>query len=236
MIADRRVVAAAVQRQVDDQQESQQPDGERLEVDVAEQGTQTELDGHGCSRLHQIWIRHGRRDPDGSCQDAAPSRVSIVVGPLRLIGLLVVAALALPATSPAATQRVLPPGNSGANQYTETLSGAGGNVPTSGIGGRGRTAPAKTLGPSNAGQLEAFGPPGRAAAQLAADTAPGRVGGRRGATRAANPSGASGLSQVLGQLSGSSGSGGMGLLLPLVIAAAAVGSLVYLWRRKQPKA
>lgn len=39
------------------------------------------------------------------------------------------------------------------------------------------------------------------------------------------------LNQIVGQLSGSCDSGGMGTLLPLVSAAAAVEPLAYPWRR-----
>lgn len=180
----------------------------------------------------------------GSCQDAAPSRVFIVVGPLRLPILLVAAALSLPATSLAAAQPVLPPENSGANQYTEALPGAGGNEPTSGIGGKGGATPEKVLGHRNAAKLEALGPDGSAAAQLAAAAAPNGVSaagtGQRGVdtgesqgTEPASPDGTSGLGQVLGQISGFSGSGGMGFLLPLVIimgVIATAGFVLTRWR------
>jgi hypothetical protein len=58
-------------------------------------------------------------------------------------------------------------------------------------------------------------------------------GGRRQGAGIESPSGASGLSQILGQLSGSSDSGGMGLLLPLVIVVITVGSFAYLWRKRR---
>lgn len=149
--------------------------------------------------------------------------------------------LALPVANAAAAPGRVPPGNSGANQYTETLPGPGGNEPTSGIGdkangGGGRT-PAKVLGHANAAQLEALGPEGRAAAQLAAESAPeSAIGQPRGTgsnPQASNPSGSSGVNQILGQLTGSSDSGGMGVLLPLLIAMTVVGAAAYALGRRR---
>lgn len=153
---------------------------------------------------------------------------------LRLLGLGFAAAVAVASFPPVATaQRVVPPGNSGASQYTETLPGPGGDVPTGEA--KGGASPAKALGASNAARLEALGTAGRAAARLAAETAPGRADGHRGAGPggAENPSGTPALSQILGQVTGSSDSGGMGLLLPLLIALAAVAAaaLVLIRRR-----
>lgn len=144
--------------------------------------------------------------------------------------------LALPVATAAAAPGRVPPGNSGVNQYTETLPGPGGNEPTSGIGGKangggGRT-PAKVLGHANAAQLEALGPEGRAAAQLAAESAPESVT-RQPNGKESNSSGSSGAGQILGQLTGSSDSGGMGLLLPLLIAMAVVGAAAYVLGRRR---
>lgn len=86
---------------------------------------------------------------------------------LAVLGALL-AGLFLPGT--ALAEYYVPPGNSAANQYTESLPGAGGE---SG-GKRGDTiqSPEQSLGKRNAQRLEAQGPAGRAAAQLAAETAP----------------------------------------------------------------
>jgi len=145
--------------------------------------------------------------------------------------------LALPAGSALAVA-VVPPGNSAVNQYTETLSGPEGNVPSSEV--KQGAAPAKVLGRSNARRLEALGPEGQAAAQLAADTAPHRVGkpgskgnASHGAGSQALPGGSSGLGEVLRQMTGTSGSGGMGTLLPLVIVLALVGSIGYALGRRR---
>lgn len=143
----------------------------------------------------------------------------------------------------AGAQQVVPPGNSAANQYTETYPTAGGNATTQ--DGKQRS-PQEVLGAKNARRLEAEGPEGRAAAALAAETAPVRGGVHRGGApgaggdggkagaqggSAAEPGGSSGLSEVLGQATGSSSSGQMGLLLPIVVLLTIAGSVAYLWRR-----
>lgn len=133
-------------------------------------------------------------------------------------------------TGSAMGARLVPPGNSAANQYTETVPGPGGGMPSSEAKGG---SPANVLGPSNAAKLEALGPDGRAAAELAAATAPaGRDKDSRAGSLSAAPNGSSGLGKVLAQVTGTSGSGGMGLLLPLVIAAALIGSVAFLLSRR----
>ena len=122
-------------------------------------------------------------------------------------------------------QPVVPPGNSAVNQYTETYPSAGGGAVATDKGTR---SPAEALGARNAQRLEAMGSEGRAAAALAAATAPIRrtAGGPSGSgddgAKAGEPAGSSGLSEVIGQATGSSSSGEMGLLLPLVIVVAIV--------------
>lgn len=86
-----------------------------------------------------------------------------------LLGALLVA-LAAPAY--AGAEYYVPPGNSAANQYTETLPSAGGD---SGGKKKDKATPAATLGAGNAKKLEDQGPSGKAAAQLAAETAPATV-------------------------------------------------------------
>jgi hypothetical protein len=161
--------------------------------------------------------------------------------PFRCATLLALAALLLPAVSlAAAPPPLVPPGVSGANQYTETLPGPGGNEPTSGAKGQGPKSPAKALGKGNAKRLESLGPEGRAAAQLAAVGATndasrldksGKDSGGQGSPASGN--GTSGVGQVLGHLTGTSDSGGMGALLGLLIGAAAIaaGAFVFLRRR-----
>ena len=157
--------------------------------------------------------------------------------------------------SAAVAAAVVPPGNSGVNQYTESIPTAGG--PTIGTETQERS-PAKTLGPRRAQRLESLGPEGRATAELAARTAPtggrpgaatpgetgagggnGKGGGSKGtapghggvALDTAEPSGSSGLGDVLGQATGTSGAGGSGTLTLLAILAAVAGSVAYMLRR-----
>jgi hypothetical protein len=134
----------------------------------------------------------------------------------------------------------VPPGVSGANQYTETLPGAGGNEPTSNLHEKGQgpsaKTPAQALGHKNAAQLEALGPEGRAAAQLAAAGTPPRAPGGKASERTAHSGGSSAIGQVLGQLTGTSGSEGMGLLLPLLIAAGILAAAAYAFGRRRTAA
>ena len=169
------------------------------------------------------------------CQPSEPVAVSIHVKLASFFVSLVVLGLSAPAAS-AGTPPLLPEGPSGANQYTETLPGAGGNETTRGIhekeGGSGAKTPAAALGRENAARLEALGAAGREAARLAAAGAPRGVGGARaggGAGRSgSSTSGSSAVGQILGQLTGSSDSGGgMGLLLPLLIVAAIVAAAAF---------
>ncbi|HVQ58144.1 MAG TPA: hypothetical protein VMS60_04475 [Solirubrobacterales bacterium] len=118
-----------------------------------------------------------------------------------LLGALLVA-LAAPAY--AGAEYYVPPGNSAANQYTETLPSAGGD---SGGKKKGKATPAATLGAGNAKKLEDQGPSGKAAAQLAAETAPATVP----VTEApSNDSGGNGTPAGAGKASGNGGPGGEG--------------------------
>jgi hypothetical protein len=165
---------------------------------------------------------------------------------IAIVALTALFVVAVPVAGAAAESRV-PPGVSGANQYSETLPGPGGNDRTG--GGSGKT-PAQAVGKENAAKLEALGPEGEAAAELAAETAPGggkaagghggaasNGGASEGSSSGAGASGSSGLDQVLGQVTGTggseSGSNGMGLLLPLLIAAAIVAAAAYALNRRR---
>jgi len=150
---------------------------------------------------------------------------------LGLIG--AIAATLCPAAAMA--QRLVPPGNSGVNQYTETFPTAGGDAVA---GDGGKRSPKKVLGAKNARRLEEAGPEGRAAAALVAATAPASRAvatghGGSGGKQAGGVSGSSGLGEVIGQATGASSSGQLGILLPLAIVVAAVGSLAFLWRRRR---
>jgi hypothetical protein len=189
--------------------------------------------------------------------------VRVKLSGIALLGAL--AALALPGS--ALADYYVPPGNSAANQYTETLPSAGGDSAGKGKG----VTPAQALGAKNAHKLEAEGPAGKAAAELAAETAPviiepsaadsggngdgdtsgqgsgndakGNTGGGQADVTAEMPqtttvkaipvsssSGSSGLGSVLGQATGVSDDGSLGLWLPLIILATIAGTVVYRMR------
>jgi hypothetical protein len=142
--------------------------------------------------------------------------------------------LALPAYAPA---RVLaPPGHAGANQYFEVIPTSAGNaappgsIRGSGSAGGGPQALA-TLGRGRSGdsRLARLGKDGKAAAALAASTAPAAVPGERiGRGTASVPPSASGggsvASGVAKALTGSD-TGGLGLLLPVLLATGLVVAL-----------
>jgi hypothetical protein len=157
--------------------------------------------------------------------------------------LLALCALSACAGSAAAAPGRVPPGNSGAVQYTETLPGVGGDQTTAGVregrsGGTGRGA-AHSLGAGQAARLKALGREGAGAARLAVGGEPpgpagGKGAGGTGGGEVSSPTGdASGLAQVVGTATGTSGSGGMGLLLPLLIAVGVLGALAFLVIRRR---
>jgi hypothetical protein len=188
-----------------------------------------------------------------------------------LFSLVVTALAAFPGGAMAAA--LVPPGNSAANQYTETFPTTGGNAEAK---GKGKVTPGDILGAGNAKKLDSQGRQGREAAAVVAATAPpatvaagagdggggGRVAkgggnGGGGSTRAGqaeaggegasangtgsgsgqagseDASGSSGFGEVLGQATGSSTSGGTGLLLPLAVLASVIWALVFFLRRKR---
>jgi hypothetical protein len=66
----------------------------------------------------------------------------------------------------------VPPSNSAATQYTEAFPTAGGQKQVGKGGQKDDSGPAAVLGARNAHRLDAHGPEGRAAAEVAAETAP----------------------------------------------------------------
>lgn len=89
---------------------------------------------------------------------------------------LLVAAVALAALpSSAAAEAYVPPGNSAATQYTEAVPTAGGPKTTNKSKHGQSRSPGKVLGAHKTAKLDAQGPEGRAAAKLAASTAPTAV-------------------------------------------------------------
>jgi hypothetical protein len=173
-----------------------------------------------------------------------------------VLALLLVLGLAAPALAKHTV--LVPPGNSGASQYVETVPTAGGGRPSGSIhpGGPGSGATGKggPISPATLRQLNAQGPAGRAAAALAEATAPNHpqpaASGHVDATapgdaepaaaaRVARQSpvaaggGASPASSVVKALTGSSGTGGLGLLLPILLIATLFGvTLIAVLRRR----
>lgn len=154
---------------------------------------------------------------------------------------------------------IVPPGNSGVNQYTQTYPTAGGNVA---VEGRKPRQPKQVLGKQNARALEDQGPEGKAAADLAAASSPtetstgteksgsggrsGKSGGGRSHPRpshggsgdatqplAASDGASSRLAQIVGQASGSTSSGNLGLLMPIILLAGLAWCIAYSRRRRR---
>jgi hypothetical protein len=179
------------------------------------------------------------------------------VGSFGRILLLVVALafLAAPAAQAACDPATVPGGNSQIDEYTETVPGAcgdhqsqtGGAGGAGGHSGNGPAAPAATVE-----ELQSAGPDGAATAGLVDDVAPGpdtgsgdpatggsdQAGGSKpsGSTNAQEGGAADGdgsvLSGVARSLGGADDSAGLGIVLPLVLAASLIGALAYLLRRR----
>jgi hypothetical protein len=149
--------------------------------------------------------------------------------------LVSLALLVFPASALASTHPVIPSGNSGANEYIETLpnaSGQGraeGHTPSS-------THPASS-GTSSVGSpvlptpvassLARRGHDGRATARFARATGPSGARHRDLPTSVSvggpkPPAGSSAVSSVLGSLTGLSGGGGLGAALPIMLVLIAV--------------
>src|SRR5207248_7775644 len=135
---------------------------------------------------------------------------------------LLLTILALGAASPAAAQttKVAPPGNSGVDEYLETVPTAGGGKASGSAGGGHHQLPASVRR-----ALSAQGADGRAALTSAEATAPSSAsgskttGGHGGTTKLApqavrSPSGESLPSAIAHALTGD-GQGGMGIWLPI---------------------
>jgi hypothetical protein len=160
-----------------------------------------------------------------------------------------VAVSLVPATAPAKPchrHHHSPAGNSESEQYSETVPGACGNQ-TPGGGGSSNSVPPSTLR-----QLQALGADGQAAAALAQQTAPsGKVparerggtdngadnGNREGPAAQGGTGGGGGLGSVVDGLTralgGDSDDGGMGILLPLVLAAVAAAGIGFAILRRR---
>jgi hypothetical protein len=143
--------------------------------------------------------------------------------------------LALPGVASAAV--LAPPGHAGANQYFETIPTSAGNAaPPGSVNGSGSAnghTPSR-LGRARAGsaRLSHLGTQGKAAAALAAATAPTPAPGAT-SEQARNGSGPANLPSAEGGSTGGalanalagSTPGGIGVLLPLLLATAAIAAI-----------
>ncbi|HXS47375.1 MAG TPA: hypothetical protein VN756_07920 [Solirubrobacterales bacterium] len=176
----------------------------------------------------------------------------------RLGPFLAAIAIAAAVPSSAAAAAYVPPGNSAATQYTEALPTAGGPKATDKSKQGQKRSPNMVLGAHNTEKLDAHGPQGHAAAEVAAETAPSATAAQTAAKPEASgstghndskgsnsnagypappqdSSGSSGFGEVVSQATGSSSSGQLGLLLPLLIIGVVALSIAYLLRqRKRP--
>jgi hypothetical protein len=165
------------------------------------------------------------------------------VRPLLIAAVLVVA---LPASASAKLRPYIPPGNSGANEYVESVPTAGGDNSTRNVISSGDQGSA--LAPATQRALKRAGADGRAAAAIANATAPrsrhqhrgvqvgaggggGTAGGGGGAGSSA--SGASAVGGVLRSLVGLQGPGGLGGVLPAILIATVLAfGAGRVWRRR----
>jgi len=144
-------------------------------------------------------VGRGRRPPRTSSPASCKSRWTAQRTRLCLLA-TTIAIAALPAG--AATAAYVPPGNSAATQYTEAVPTAGGPKSTNNPKHGQSRSPGKVLGAHKTAKLDAHGPQGQAAAEVAALTAPSTAAASHETTAApgnGNP----------GQQGGQAGSGGV---------------------------
>jgi hypothetical protein len=188
----------------------------------------------------------GRALSSRQCVSRGAARAYSVDVKTRLAFTACLVVLVFPAGAVAAS--CAPPGNSGVQQYLETVPGAGCNKPTSGSSGH--HGGGGSLAPSTRRRLAGQGATGQAVERLVATTAPGATGsatgptgGRRrttgspGPSKSAPPAADAGSGAVGGALhpilTGAS-SGGLGVLLPVFLAGAlAVITAAALLRRRR---
>ena len=145
-------------------------------------------------------------------------------------------ALALLVAGPAAAQRdqIAPPGNSGVDEYLETVPTAEGNRPSRSAAERRERGGGGALSREARRGLEAQGPDGRRAAALAEATAPRRPSregaGASGLADAGDGQGAVG--SVLERVAGAD-DGGMGAALPILLVLTLAGGIAGLLLRRR---
>jgi hypothetical protein len=162
---------------------------------------------------------------------------------------------ALPASAPAQNA---PPGNSGVDQYLETVPDAGGDRPPGGrqgIAGEseagGRSGPGAALPARTSEELEAAGKDGAALERLVSSAEPRKPGSaprnpaaRSDSRRAADSAGSvlgteatgearSAPAAVAGTALGGKGTGAPGWILPLLLACTTLGAVTLVLRRRR---
>ena len=140
----------------------------------------------------------------------------------------------------ARVHKLAPPGNSAIGQYLEVIPTAAGGQPTSNLTGSGKSGSSSAISASTRRALGAQGALGSADARFVQGTGPSRHTSPRPKALAVRPvrpalvSSPSPVSSVLKSLAGSSGSGGLGLLLPILLVGTAVGGgALALWRHRR---
>jgi hypothetical protein len=146
-----------------------------------------------------------------------------MIATMRMAMLVGVTAV-LAAAAPAQAVELVPPGKAGASQYFETIPSVGGNAAPP-AGAPSNVSP-QSLAPFGRGRAGAIalahlGTSGQAAAALATATAPRPASG--GANR--GPTGGSSPLSAIAKALPSSSAGGLGLVLPLVLASVLVLAL-----------
>jgi hypothetical protein len=152
------------------------------------------------------------------------ARLSHSAAPLATLSVALL--LVVPATAQA-REGYAPPGNSSVQEFIETLPDGSGDVVTNNIANLLLQPPrSSTLPPQARAALRRLGPDGRAAAALAEA---GAAGSDRRPAREANvaPEGKAPLVATVARLGGASGSGGMGLALPIIVILSVLAALGY---------
>lgn len=179
---------------------------------------------------------------------------------MKLASITFLALLAVLVPTAGASAARVPPGNSAATQYSETVPGAGGEEGSRETGksstGQEGSGGKSTVSGQTATEFEELGPEGEAALNFAnssgtgpqaaggdggkdpgdkeggvVETGPGDFGTPGGAELSAESSGSSGVGEVLGGAVGTSG-GGLGFLQPLILATILVAGSAYVLRRR----
>ncbi len=180
----------------------------------------------------------------------APPATYMVYMRTLIVG--IVAALVLPASASAITYTVIPPSNSGGDQYVESVPTASGNrssrVVAKGESGVHRASSASgPITPATQAALVRQGRVGRKAAALARATAPANVhrsavggvvsgGGSSGGGSSgggASGGGSSPVGTLVGSLVGAGSDGGLGVALPVALIVTALGVSAVAVRRRR---